>query len=144
MMVVLLSIQKRRGCMILRWHFHWKPKPKRLKISSFDKAREVIEDDGKLRVLEVISNEDEEDVDNGHPKSYPHDINMKLDSIDPPFEFVPIPWYQCKPLILLRLNNLLPLLKFVNLWNLFKPHLMLLYRTLIFASSLNPLLPKFL
>jgi hypothetical protein len=42
-------------------------KPKRLKISSSDKSLEVIEDDGKLLVLEVTSNEDEKDVNNGHP-----------------------------------------------------------------------------
>jgi hypothetical protein len=41
-------------------------KPKRLKISSSDKSLEVIEDDGKLLVLEVTFNEDEENVDNGH------------------------------------------------------------------------------
>ncbi len=41
-------------------------KPKRLKFSSYDKALEVIEDDGKLPVLEVTCDEDEEDVDTGH------------------------------------------------------------------------------
>ncbi len=42
-------------------------KPKRLKFSSSDKALKVIEDDGKLPVLEVTSNEDEEDENSGHP-----------------------------------------------------------------------------
>jgi len=41
-------------------------KPKRLKFSSYDKALEVIEDDGKLLVLEVTCDEDEEDVDTKH------------------------------------------------------------------------------
>ncbi len=41
-------------------------KPKRLKFSSFDKPLEVIEDDGKLLVLEVTFNENE-DVNSGHP-----------------------------------------------------------------------------
>jgi len=65
-------------------------KPKRLKFSSFDKALEVIEDDGKLLVLKVTSNEDE-DVNSGHPELDPHDTSMKFDSIDPPFEFCPHP-----------------------------------------------------
>ncbi len=42
-------------------------KPKRLKISSSDKASKVIKDDGKLPTLEVTSNENEKDVDSGHP-----------------------------------------------------------------------------
>ncbi len=66
-------------------------KPKRLKISSSNKALEVIEDDGKLPVLEVTCDEDEKDVDSGHPESNPHDTSMKLDSIDPTFEFCPHP-----------------------------------------------------
>jgi hypothetical protein len=56
-------------------------------------------DDGKLPVLEVTFNEDEEDVSSGHPKLDPHDTGMKLDSIDPPFEFYP------HPLILMQAIN---------------------------------------
>ncbi len=41
-------------------------KPKRLKTSYFDKAMEVIKDDGKLLVLEVIFDEDEKYVNLGH------------------------------------------------------------------------------
>jgi hypothetical protein len=81
-------------------------KPKRLKISSFVKALKVIEDDGKLLVLQVTSNEDQEVVDSGHPKSDPHDTNMKLDSIDPPFEFCP------HPLVLMQATNLIEVEQF--------------------------------
>ncbi len=81
-------------------------KPKRLKISSSDKALEVIEDDGKLLVLEVTSNEDEEDVDNGHPESNPHDTSMKFDSIDLPFEFCP------HPLVSMQATNLIEVEQF--------------------------------
>jgi hypothetical protein len=81
-------------------------KPKRLKISSSDKALEVIEDDGKLSILEATSREDEEDVDSGHLKSNPHDPSMKLDSIDPPFEF-------CHhPLVLMQATNLIEVEQF--------------------------------
>ncbi len=62
-------------------------KPKRLKSSSSDKVVEVIEDDGKLLVLEVTSDENQEDVNSGHPKLDPNDNGMKPYSIDPPFEF---------------------------------------------------------
>jgi hypothetical protein len=80
-------------------------KPKILKISSSDKALKVIEDDGKLLVLEVTSNEDEE-VDSGHSKSNPHDINMKLNSIDPPFEFCP------HPIVIMQATNLIEIEQF--------------------------------
>jgi hypothetical protein len=39
----------------------------------------------------VTYDEDEEDINSGHPKSNPCDINVKFDSIDPPFEFCPHP-----------------------------------------------------
>jgi hypothetical protein len=81
-------------------------KPKRLKISSSDKALEVIEDDGKLPILKVTSNEDEEDVDSGHPESDPHDTSMKLGSIDPPFEFCP------HPLVSMQATNIIEVEQF--------------------------------
>jgi hypothetical protein len=76
-------------------------KPKGLKISYSDKALEVIEDDGKLPILEVTSNEEEEDVDSGHLESNPHNTNMKFESIDPPFEFCP------HPLVSMQATNLI-------------------------------------
>jgi hypothetical protein len=74
-------------------------KPKRLKFSSSNKALEVIEDDGKLPILEVTFDENEKNVDSGHPKSDPH--CMKFDSIDPPFEFCP------HPLVSMQATNLI-------------------------------------
>jgi hypothetical protein len=79
-----------------------------LKISSFDKVQEVIEDVGKLLVLEVTFNEDEEDVDSGHPKSYLHDTSMKLDSIDSPFEFCPHPLVSMQATNLIKVEQFTP------------------------------------
>jgi hypothetical protein len=44
-----------------------------------------------MGVLEVTSDENQEDVNSGHPKLDPNDNGMKFDSIDPPFEFCPHP-----------------------------------------------------
>jgi hypothetical protein len=84
-------------------------KPKRLKISSSDKALEVIEDDGKLPILEVTFNEDEEDVDIEHPELDPHDTSMKLDSIDPPFENFPHPLGSMQVTNLIEVGQFTPL-----------------------------------
>ncbi len=81
-------------------------KPKRLKILSSNKALEVIEDDGKLPVLEVTFDENEKNVDSGHPKSNPH--SMKFDSIDPPFEFYPHPLVSMKAINLIEIKQFTP------------------------------------
>jgi len=83
-------------------------KPKRLKISSSDKALKLIEDDGKLPILEVTFNEDERDVDSGHPKSDPHDTSTKFDSIDPPFEFCPHPLVSMQTTNLIEVEHFTP------------------------------------
>ncbi len=101
-------------------------KPKRLKISSCNKALEVMEDDGKLLVLEVTSNED---VNSGHLESDPHDTSMKLDSIDPPFEFCP------HPLVSMQATNLIEVEQFTPPLQVCKS--MILVQTTFDATLLN-------